>query len=126
MALKLYTVVRHDLTPGAQAAQSAHALAALALQYPDEFRAWDNKTIVLLKTQYLGQLEKLIEAAEDGGIKHATFTEPDFLPLDGYWRGGKTDVLTAVAFAPNWSAQHVLLTDLPLALSNPSKKGWFS
>lgn len=126
MALKLYTVVRHDLAPGAQAAQSAHALAALALRYPQNFKEWNNQTIVLLKTQYAGQLEKLVESAEDGRFLHATFREPDPLYIDGYWDMMKRDVLTAVAFIPNWTVQNVLLADLPLALSNPPKKGWFN
>ena len=125
MTLKLYTVVRHDLAPGAQAAQSAHALAALALKYPQEFKNWDNQTIVLLKTEYLGQLEKLIEAAEDGEIKHATFHEPDHLEVSGYWNNYRQNVLTAVAFVPNWAVQYSLLKDLPLALSGVRKRrGW--
>lgn len=128
MALKLYTVVRHDLDPGAQAAQSAHALAALALKHPYEFKDWNNQTIVLLQNDYRTHLSKLVESAEDGGFTHATFTEPDPVWIEGPYgdKRPKAGVLTAVAFAPNWFVQNVLLSDLPLALSEPRKKGWFS
>jgi hypothetical protein len=131
MALKLYTVVRHDLEPGAQAAQSAHALAALALEYPAEFEVWDNQTIILLQTAGRTTIESLAEAAEDGEFKYATFTEPDALRVnDPRWGWmDDYDVLTAVAFAPNWLVQNVLLKDLPLALSatkpEENKRGWF-
>jgi hypothetical protein len=125
MTLKLYTVVRHDLSQGAQAAQSAHALAALALNHPYEFREWNNQTIVLLKSTDRLTIEKLVEAAEDGSFVYATFREPDHLLDDGSYYG--TNVLTAISFAPNWLAQHFLLRDLPLAVSKtPKKKGWFS
>jgi hypothetical protein len=126
VTLKLYTVVRHDLSPGAQAAQSAHALAALALDHPDEFIDWDNGTIVLLQTDRRTSIESLVEAAEDGNIPHATFREPDDLDCvdpEDFWSSGWRDgVLTAIAFAPNWAVQHVLLKDLPLALSDTERK----
>jgi hypothetical protein len=114
MTLKLYTVVRNDLSPGAQAAQSAHAVAALALKHPHQFKNWNNQTIVLLQTQYPDQLEKLVESAVDGDFAHATFTEPDEMWINGYpYLDG---LLTAVAFVPNWLVQNVLLKDLPLAV----------
>lgn len=126
MSLKLYVVVRHDLAPGAQAAQSAHALAALALKHPHQFKNWNNQTIVLLQTQYVGQLEKIVESADDGQFSYATFREPDWLRIrdkNGMWYEN-SDVLTAAAFVPDWLVQNVLLADLPLALSTPIKKGW--
>lgn len=146
MTLKLYTVVRHDLSLGAQAAQSAHALAALALSYPTEFRGWGNQTIVLLKTDGRTSIESLAESAEDGGFKYATFTEPETGCLGMAYPMPFEKYTTAIAFVPNWLVQNVLLAHLPLAVTPPpvipltprpavqadpdlvppTRKGWFS
>ena len=124
MSLKLYTVVRHDLDPGAQAAQSAHALAALALNHPGPFKRWDNQTIVLLKTTNKITIDRLVESAEDGHFTYATFREPALLWF-GEWDCAH-NIMTAVSFAPSWTVQNVLLKDLPLALSDTKKKrSWF-
>ena len=39
---RLYVVVRADLAPGAQLAQSCHALSAFAHQYRAEHEAWQS------------------------------------------------------------------------------------
>ncbi len=74
------------------------------------------------------QLEKLVETAEDGNFKFTAFYEPDRESIGiptAYQYGGVHYAneedgpwLTAVAFAPNWYAQYVLLADLPLALDH--------
>lgn len=120
MTLKLYIVVRSDLPDGAKAAQSAHALAQLAIEHPAEFYDWDNQTIVLLETKGQKTIRALAELAEDGGFSHAVFreTDPASVGYSSYgWDLVKGSMLTAIAFAPNWLVQNVLVTDLPLALS---------
>lgn len=117
MTLKLYVVVRHDLPHGVQAAQAAHAIAALALDSPVEFSKWGNKTLVLLTDTQSKPLEKIIESAEDGEFVHTKFFEPDPYSLQQTGVIYMGDVLTSVAFAPNWLVQNVLLADLPLACS---------
>lgn len=133
MSLKLYTVVDHRLKPGAKAAQSAHALAALAQEHPYEFRKWGNKTIVMLETVPGVSVTKLAELAGDGEFKYSTFTEPDGLyffddsPDYMSLSDGHKNLTTAIAFAPNWLVQNVLIADLPTTLGGlvPAKKGWF-
>lgn len=120
--LKLYVVVRNDIGVPFQMCQVAHAVANFATEYRQAFADWNlgNNTICVLQTPSGDSLTKLVETARDGGFKHTTFYEPDWqsmgyenepviVPKDGW--------LTAVAFAPNWTVQNVLLADLPLALN---------
>lgn len=114
--LKLYVVVRGDLPAADQAVQAAHAVADFAGEHPREFKDWNtgNNTLILLEARDRVHLRSLAVQAEDGGFKHTKFVEPDFK----YVRNSKMEAntLTAVAFAPDWTVQHVILADLPLAL----------
>lgn len=119
----MYVVVRGDLPAADQAVQAAHALADFATEHPKEFKAWNtgNNTLVLLQAHGESHLRVLAIKAEDGGFKHTTFIEPD----PKYWGPGSTmkkDTLTAIAFAPDWTVQNVLLADLPLALPMDKKE----
>lgn len=130
--LKLYVVVRNDIDVPFQMCQVAHAVAGLATEHINEFVEWNlgNNTICVLQTPNGRTLAKLVETAVDGDFKHTTFYEPDAGSVgrecyydknahDVRWRGPSEEGpwLTAVAFAPNWTVQNVLLADLPLALN---------
>lgn len=101
---RLYVVVRRDLAPGAQLAQSCHALSAFACAYPELHRQWHTggQNLVVVSAENRAELEAVFEKAEDAGIEHALFHEPDF--------GGE---LTAVAFGGD---VRPIVSSLPLAL----------
>lgn len=112
--LNTYVVTRENLSPANQAVQGMHALAELAVRHPIHFETWNKQggnTLVFVTVPDTKALARLEEAAKDGGIIAAAFYEPDWSP---------EPVLTAIAFAPNWTVQYGLLADLPLALP-PSK-----
>ncbi len=107
---RLYVVTRQDLPPGAQGAQSQHAVSAFAVQQPDVHREWhqNGKNLVWLAAPDLEALTRLMSALEDQhGFTCAAFFEPDF-----------NDELTA--FAVSGEAAK-LLSHLPLALRAPRK-----
>ena len=74
--MKMYIVIRDDLSKSQQAVQGGHALAAFMLSYPDLASEWNNHTIVYLKTDLktLTQYEKLLPLAD---VNVASFHEPD-------------------------------------------------
>lgn len=101
----MYVVVHGELTHGQQLAQSAHAVADVAVKFPQRFRDWHTSSqyIVVLQTQDSSALEKLLHRAYEKDIEVAAFREPDL-----------GDELTSLAFPP---CCHVgtLLANLPLA-----------
>lgn len=118
--LKFYVVVRDDLSVAQQAVQSAHAVADFAREHPDEFLDWntDNNTIVLLRT-HRDALGGLLSTLEDGDFVYTVFEDDVFIP---HLEGRRT-VNTAVAIAPNWYTQNIVLKDYKLAL-DPSNLSW--
>jgi hypothetical protein len=108
----MYVVVRADLTPAQQAVQTAHVLADFAAEHPEEFLRWNdgNNTLVVLTVPNENELTKLQTIADDGELSYTVFFEPDL---------GRLGQKSALAFAPNWFVQYVLLKDLPLALPDP-------
>lgn len=146
--LKLYVVVRNDIDIPFQMCQVTHAVADFAISHPDEFEDWNtgNNTLCVLRVENEGQLERLVETAKDGDFKFTAFYEPERGSVDSkayygpyyhsitsddvYYipfsyhddRDGNGPWLTAVAFAPNWTVQNVLLADLPLALDDDAVK----
>lgn len=76
---KLTIVVRSDIPPGAQLAQTGHAVGAFAIQYPDSFSLWARvgKNIVVLGARDLTHLMDLYGAAALRGLSRAIFAEPD-------------------------------------------------
>jgi hypothetical protein len=76
--MKMYVIVRSDISKSYQAAQGGHALAQMALDWPETFKEWNNRTIIYLKTSY----EDLQEMASstvlnDMGCVFSDFWEPD-------------------------------------------------
>ncbi len=101
---KLYIIVRSDLNPGMQLAQSCHALRAFIDDHPEEERSWhhDSNNLVVLQVPSEEALEDLCASIYYEDIPVSCFREPD---LD--------DELTAIAAGP---AAKRLLRELPLAL----------
>lgn len=101
---KLYVIVRADLEPGAQLAQSNHATAEFSVAHPDAFRDWaaNQRNIVCLNAPNEATLADLLKLAEAKGIPLAAFHEPDF-----------GDELTAIALGAGGDK---LTSCLPLAL----------
>jgi hypothetical protein len=106
---KLYIVTRADLAPGAQIAQSAHALSAFAFAFPDEHRRWHggSNNLVVVAVPSVGDLERLRRRADDtDDIAIVAFYEPDF-----------GDQLTSIALYGAEAGK--LVSSLPLALRAP-------
>lgn len=103
---KLYIVTRADIPAGLQAAQSCHALAEFFRQFQELSHAWQDQSnyIVLLSTTSEESLDLIRAVADNHGLRHAPFYEPD---LDGQ--------LTAVAIEPSQLTSKIL-SKLPLAL----------
>jgi len=70
---RLYVISRRDLGRGAQAVQSAHAVAEFMLQHPGR---WKNHTLVLLSVDDLDELEVLHKKAAEE-LPTVVFLEPD-------------------------------------------------
>lgn len=88
--MKLYLVVRDDLSPGRQAAQLCHAHRAFVAEHPETELEWFEKsnTVVCLAATPQG-LAELVEKTRRRGVPASVFREPDL-----------GDVLTAVAIGP--------------------------
>lgn len=101
---RLYVVTRSDLKPGAQLAQSCHAVASFAVAHPEAHRAWatGEANVVCLSAGDELELERLLEQAARAALPSAAFREPDL--------GGE---LTAIALAGDAAR---LVSTLPLAL----------
>lgn len=102
--LKLYIVIRSDLPPGAQAAQACHGLMSFVMAHPVIARYWHLKSnnLVVLQVPSEECLLHLASRAEEVGVEHSVFREPDF-----------DNTVTAVALEP---AGRALVSNLPLAL----------
>lgn len=74
--MKLYVIVRKDLTPSQRAVQAGHALAAYLL-HGSFLRRWKNETLIYLGIKGLKQLENLKQKFEFNGIDYVEFREPD-------------------------------------------------
>lgn len=88
---KLYVVVRQDLSPGAQIAQSLHAFREYIREHPESEKNWylSSNTIVILGCYDESELVKLVNKGKARGLKVSIFEEPDF-----------DFSLTAAAFEP--------------------------
>ncbi len=83
--MKMYVLVREDLTRSQQAVQGGHALAEYMLKYPGA-RDWNNSTLIYLKVSPK-DLETLCRRYTNRLRHVAAFKEPDL-----------NDELTAFAF----------------------------
>lgn len=101
---RLYIVTRADLPPGAQIAQSCHALRAFVEAHSELDRAWHaaGGNLVCLSVPAKGELIDLLTEANFDGLAVAAFHEEDF--------GGE---LTAIALEARAKR---MLRPLPLAL----------
>jgi hypothetical protein len=73
--MKLYVIIRKDLTPSQQVVQSGHAIAEFLLTRP--YTKWNNETLVILGLDNLDELNKFIFKLDHRGIKWVGFKEPD-------------------------------------------------
>lgn len=75
---KMYVIVRDDISKSYQAAQGGHALAQMALDWPESFQDWNNRTIVYLRTS-IEDLERIASSRElnDLGCVESDWYEPD-------------------------------------------------
>ncbi len=107
---RLYVVTRADLHPGAQLAQSCHAVSAFAALHPEAHAEWhlSAQNLVVLQVPDEAALLALLERATLGEAERsASFREPDF-----------GDQLTAVALSGDAAR---MLSSLPLALREPRR-----
>lgn len=101
---KLYVVVRSDIAPGLQLAQSGHAIVQFASEFQHVYTRWhtESNNLVVLGVKNKTELADLATRLQAEGIECALFCEPDL--------GGEP---TAFAAAPAARRQ---LSRLPLAL----------
>lgn len=103
--MKLFLIVRADLSPGQQAVQAAHALRQFVADHPRVDREWFevSNTLALLSVPTETDLHALLKRARDRHIEVAPFREPD-----------RDNELTAIALGPRGKK---LTQSLPLALA---------
>ena len=68
---KMYLILRMDLATNYLIGQGAHALAAFAMEHPEEFKEWDNSTIACLGVRNVWALREEVE-----GIKYSNENSP--------------------------------------------------
>jgi len=73
--MKLYVIVRKDLSISQRAVQAGHVVAEFLLHSP--FSRWKNETLIYLGVKGLIQLENLKYKLENLGISYIEFREPD-------------------------------------------------
>lgn len=73
--MKLYVVVRKDLSVSQRIVQSGHAIAEFLLTRP--YTKWDNGTLVVLGLDNLDELNKLIFKLDQKRIGWVGFKESD-------------------------------------------------
>lgn len=71
--MKLFVVVRTDLTPPQSAVQAGHAVAEYMTRNDD----WRNETLVYLAAKDEHQLADVSQRLKHKGVKHCSFFEPD-------------------------------------------------
>jgi hypothetical protein len=106
---KLYVITRSDLSPGAQIAQTGHAVAAFAAEHPESFQAWakpEQRNIVCLSVPSVGLLSDLLWRLQRDEVRTAEFRETDL-----------NNELTGIACGEEGAK---LLSSLPLA-GRPSR-----
>ena len=73
--VKLYVIVRKDLSPSQSAVQAGHALAEYMLE--SSLKRWQNSTLIYLGVKGLKQLENLKMKLGFDDVKYVEFREPD-------------------------------------------------
>lgn len=72
--MKLYVLVRNDLTSSQSAVQAGHAVAEFLLH---DLKSWRNTTLIYLGIKGLFQLEKWMNKLDDLGVSYIPWKEPD-------------------------------------------------
>ncbi len=95
---KFYILVRRDLSPGSQIAQSVHAKDLFSHAFPEIEKNWFNNsnTIVILGVENEDELFRMAGKIEKGRLKSCMFFESD---INEY---------TAIAVEPSDSAEEIL------------------
>lgn len=77
--MKMYILVRQDISPGYQIAQSVHAKDQFTHEFPKEENKWyqESNTIVVLGVPNEDALKAYAYLADSQGLKHSMFYEPD-------------------------------------------------
>jgi len=73
--MKLYVIVRKDLSVSQRAVQAGHVVAQFCLYGP--FSRWTNGTLIYLGIKNLEHLEELINQLNNNNINYTEFREPD-------------------------------------------------
>ena len=73
--MKLYVIVRKDLSIAQRAVQAGHVVAEFCLHSP--FSRWSNGTLIYLGVKGLTQLERIKYKLKDKNIRVIEFKEPD-------------------------------------------------
>lgn len=97
--LKMYVLVRQDITPGYQIAQAIHAKDQFTHTYPDIEKQWydASNTIVVLGVPNLETLHMFARLATETGLRNSLFYEPDI------------DQHTALAIEPGEASAELLM-----------------
>lgn len=95
---KLRIIVRQDMEPGYQIAQSVHAARQFAEEHPEKERSWfrGSNTIVILGVRNQDEILGVIKKARTLAVSHSVFREPDL-----------NNEITAVAIADTDKTQKV-------------------
>ena len=110
---KFVTIVRRDLEPKYQLAQTLHAGLQFALDYPEEFKKWDkeSKSVVCLSVADETELKTIVDRINPQISEHISlFREPDL-----------NDELTSIAIYAPYEVRKKL-SSLPSALKEFSLK----
>ena len=73
--MKLFVVVRLDLSNSQRSVQAGHAIAEFMLHRPNS--SWKNHTLVILGVDNKDRLEQVIDRLDMKGIDWIGFREPD-------------------------------------------------
>jgi hypothetical protein len=73
--MKLYVIIRKDLSTSQQAVQAGHAVAEFLLH--GHCSSWNNGTLVYLGVENENHLHLLRQKLDFEGIKYSEFIEPD-------------------------------------------------
>lgn len=75
--MKLYVLIREDLTPAQQAVQAGHALAQFMLDHADQGATWRNRTLIYLGIPSERHLKRYAEQLRLMERPVSSFREPD-------------------------------------------------
>ena len=73
----MYVIVRMDLAPTYRCVQGAHALSQYSLEFPKEFKKWNNTYLIFLGVWNLIELRAWIKKLHKTKKKFSIFHEPD-------------------------------------------------